>query len=493
MDRLLTAKLVLIVLTGILITAGCIDVSPSDVWLAQQNNSYFNSTFNATVPQFQGAGTDMSFHYFKIYELITDPDLADERYRGGDTGVKVTIAYNLTTDPLQDTLWWHEMDATKIAKAFYNGENASHMGFVAVAFRYAGTNEDRLMLRLDACDAKRFAATWNNDGYIRFQDWSDAALMENSRIDPYEDPATYYRVIDAPCETEIEIPPHGSDILQTMLLDSTKGIYSTMEDITKDEENLDYLQMRQDAAGLITESAQIKKEINALPLETDLETVRDKYLRGLEQFWTAGQYYWYGAKFLDGEAIGTGNAEFDTGKQDVNSALDALSLQIREGQTLELPSDKILNNALGLYERYIYTDPNGINDISLRICEYQLKNGYILEDGSSTEMVTAEYGYKYMSVLVEVYHAGYRGGGSEMITTPKPTDFSLVYRGEQIINSAPAGYIRKSGPAYAQTNLLRKEYTEGTLLFLIPSDFNPEEAYIQVNLGTGGKPVWKFS
>lgn len=476
-------------------TTGCTAIQPSQKWQEDQQDAYVNSSFNKSAEQFQSAGKMMNFHYFTIFDLITDPDLGNPQYLGREKGVKVTIAYNDSLDALQNTLWGHEVDATRVAQALFTGEQGEEIGFAAICFMYEGTGTNRIMLKLDAADAKAIRNSWNDDRYIKLSDWSESYLFDNNNIDRYEDPDSFIRIykqnnyLQNPGDTYL---PYGKEVLRSQLLEETASLTSLLDEISKASRESHYMEMKSLSNDLIDETQEIKKVIGDIPLIPELENIRQDYLKGVEKFWIAGTSYWYGATFLDDNKIENANDNIDAGLQDLNIALEGVNLDSINSRLVSYPSTKVLDEAFSLNERYLYSDSRKINDISIKVTNYYFKDGYIIEETDASQVVTSGYGYKFICVIVDVYHAGHRGGGSEIIQTPDLNDFILIYQGKEIDDSTPSGIIRNTGQMYQKVRLSREENLEGILIFLVPNDFDPKQAYIQIDLGREGVPVWKL-
>ena len=471
--------------------SGCIeDAYPSEDWTEDQQNAYVNETFNATALQFSGAGRDMDFHFFSLHELITDPALGDDRYLGRELGVKVTIACNSSLDTLDNTLYGHEIDATRVARALYSGESGNKIGFVAVAFKYAENPDERILLKLDARDVAKFSGSWKEEGYIRFQDWSESTLLDTAGIARYEDPKAWIKPsATAGGGEDRGVIPYGRDVLRDQVGECTELIVSTLYSLQESARSNDYRSMREQANALLLSVNNAATTISGLPFPEDCEGEKERYLAGMDQLWKAGSCYWYGATFIDAQKMEEANTYLSEGLDDANGALKSLSLSAISG--IEPPSG-VLGNALSLGERYIYKDAKKINDISIRITNYGFKDAYILMNGES-EIVRSGYGHKYLWVTIEITHMGFYGGGSPVIKTPLPAAYSIIYRGEQWADSTPKGRIRNFGVLYTQVDLNREESYEGVLLFRVPAELSPEEAYVEVDVGGGEKAIWKLS
>ena len=471
--------------------SGCIeDVYPSEDWAEDQQNDYVNETFNATAPQFSGAGEKMDFHYFSLHELITDPALADDRYLGRELGVKVTIATNRSLDTLDNTLSGHEIDATRVARALYSGGSGEKIGFVAVAFKYAEEPDERILLKLDAKDVARFSGSWQDGGYIRFQDWSESTLYETGGIARYEDPESWIRPsATAGVAGSEKVVPYGRDVVQNQVGESTEVIVSILYSLQESARSNDYLSMREQANTLLYSLHDAAGTLSDLPFPENCREEKEEYFAGLEELWKAASCYWYGATFIDAQKMKEANTYLQGGLEKVNGALESLSLSAISG--IEPPSS-VLGNALSLGDRYIYQDAKKINDISLRITNYGFKDAYILMNGEN-EIIRSGYGHKYLWVTAEITHMGFYGGGSPLIKTPQNSSYSIIYRGEKWADATPKGRIRNFGVLYTQTELYREESYEGVLLFRVPEDLRPEEAYVEVDVEGGGKALWKLT
>lgn len=479
-------------------SAGCINNQLSDEWLDDQQDAYINDSFNASLEHFQSAGKEINFHYFHLYDLITDPEIADSQFMGREKGVYVTVAYNHTLDELQDTLWGHEVDATRIVQSLYSGEYGDSIGFVAVSFKFEETNENRITLRLDAADAEAFRLFWDDTSYIRSSDWSDCILPEGSLIEQYEEPQTYlrmksstlYRPLYRP-ETK-DLPPYTKEVLNQQMVEITNELSARLEELQSAADRNDYRSMKKSSNDLILLSRDAYDKIESLPLTDDCEYARNVFLAGIEKYRLAGSLYWYGATFLNSEKIAEGNAYAEEGSASIVSAFDELDRSAIEPGMFPTPSTGMLIHALTIGDLYDYQDSREVNDISVGVIDFGLRKEYLLIQGEQSKIVTSNLGEKFLYINVEVFHKGFRGGGSSIIQAPDASAYSVVYRGEEIKHSTPVGKISNVGLTYQNVRLDRKEVFYGALVFIVPEDFKPNEAYIQIDLGKGGNPFWKL-
>ena len=472
--------------------AGCLeDVYPSKSWSEDQKDAYVNEMFNASASNFMGSGKAMEFHYFAIYDLISDPVLAEERYLGHEMGVKVTIAYNGSLDLLDNTLWGHEIDATKIVKALYSGESGDKIGFVAVSFKYSNYPEERVVFILDARDAENFKTIWKENGYIRFIDWSKAIILDPEGIPPYEDP---YNVLIpsqmlVPDTAETPSIPYSTDVFRDLVRSTTEEYQSLLYSMKAAGQSNDYQLMKLESENLLGSITKTSELFRNLPLPYDSEQLRGQYLHAMDEIWTAGSCYWYGATLIESSKIKDGNTHLEKGLTEVNQVLESLNLERVEQIQI---TESVLANALALNERYVYKDPDEINDISLKITNYGFKDSYVLMNGENT-IIRSGYGKKFLWVTVEVTHMGYYGGGTPSIITPDPTAFTLFYKGDRYSDCTPVGKVMNMGVMYKQVELNRLETYEAVLFFIVPSELEPERTYIQANVWNAGSPIWRLA
>jgi hypothetical protein len=457
-------------------------------------NDSVQTAFLEVVPEFRGAATNMTGYDIKVFDLITDKDLANPAYLGRDRGIKVTIIHDNDLEPLENTLWGYETDATSIVQSLYASDYGDRIGTIAIIYKTEEEEEPQLKLALDAADAERFADAEDPDGYIRAHDWSEISVQSDA-IAWYEDP-DHALAPEEPkqnAEGNAEILTLDREALQDELQQSTNLLIASEDNISASIYNKQFQKTESLANTLIQQSDAVISEVEQLPLEPGLEPARQEYLEGVKNFRDAGAYLWRGAVLLESDDFDAAETHFTSGEQHIDTAHRMLDMEQIEQQDRTLPPPSPYPEALSLGEPFIYRDDAGANDISVIVDRYENKSGYTIVTNGTAERVNAGYTRKFLFVVLHVTHLGFRGNGTDTITTPSPDRFTLILEGKEYANSNPESYVRELGQPYESVTLERKEVYEGFLIFSIPEDADPSRGYIRLDLDGKGEPIWKLS
>jgi hypothetical protein len=443
---------------------------------------------------FTGAGCTMKSYTVQVFDLITDEDLADPRYGGKEYGIKVSVMCEDSMDPLQNTLWAYEIDATRIVQEYYSSPLQDTIGFVAITYKPLESDSSRLVLILDAKDAEKFADLWNSSHYLQKSDWS-AVHMYADGIVMFENPDGMLAAPGSGYSNSTEgttLPGYGKDVLSEKIHEGTSLVTTLINEIGEASEKGDFEEMSQLSEDLIVTCSEIRGEMAPLHVTPEIEPVKEEYLLGIEECRMAGSYLWYGAMFTDADNLQNGRAALEDGLECANNALEMLNMELVNMDMLTMPHSDPFPDAMFLKERYVYLDSKKNNEISLIVDTYFYRNYYVCEIDDVLEKTNAGYGSKFLGVVVEFTHLGYWGTGSSKVKTPAPEDFVLLYDGNQIQDVTPTVMMENIGYPYTQFTLDRKESVESILIFEVPTSFDPHDAYLRVDLGDGGNPVWRL-
>jgi len=453
--------------------------------------------FNSSTGEFRGAGSSMSDFRVTVYNLIDDNDIADPSYMGHNRAIKATIVYSPPIDGLQQTLWGYEYDATRVAEAFFTGDLKDQVGFVVICFRSSESPEKAFSVKmsLNARDADRFGPAWDEDGYLCSEDWSSLHMAEGTLIPVYEEPDSYLVSLngrsDSTPDKEVSVL-YSDDNVRSYLSGVSSELMTKFDAISDTAIANDYKKMADKSNELSVFVGNSKKVISDLPVSSNMENVVGNYLSGLDEFRKAGSYYWYGATFGDSEMLSNGTERFNAGVALINSAPGVTELNGDLNVLSEAPSS-LFPDALEPDDRYSYRDSRKANDISAQIRGFHLCSVYTINEEGSLKTVKCKSGSVFLSVTTKFTHLGYWGSGSSKIKTPKSGEFTLIYKGEEYHDITPKYYSTTLGSPYISKTIDRKENEEAFLLFEVPAPFEPESAYISLNLGKEGKPIWSLS
>ena len=452
------------------------------------------TAFEGAVPDFSGAATQLTAYDIRTFTLITDNDLADPSHCGREQGVKVTILYDNSGIPDEDSLWGHETDATTVARALYTSDAGDRIGTLSIVFKYDGQEDYRLKLTLDAADAERFAGSWQDGTFIRRADWSGVDINADD-IAPYEHPDRILEPNDTVMAHEgytPQIVATKQEAFQKELYSSTVLLTSTAAGIAGSAEAEQFDKATALAEDLIDTSDAARAHLESLDIDPDLEPARQEYLRGVDEYRKSGSYIWNGSQHTNAEDFEAADAHLKAGEAHINTAFDMLGMEPLDSRSYTRPPCDPYPGALSLGEHFIYRDDQGVNDISVIVDSYETKTGYMIEENGTCRRVNAEYGNKFLYVVCHATHLGFRGNGTEQITTPPTDAFTLILDGEEYAHSTPERYVKELGQPYSATTIERKEVHEGFLLFAVPETTDPSTGYVRLDLGGDGQPVWKL-
>ncbi len=468
---------------------------------ASETESSFNyqkdvlSSFIDTSQSFTGAGTAMTSYEMTTYNLFTDPDIADPAHLGRPYGALTTIVINGTPGILENTLYGYETDATAVTRAIMTGPAGSETGFVMVSFVTQEDSTPVFHALITAEDAAAFEGVWDSGTHICRDDWTIIRLDDSFVGCNYEDPGERILPAVEKIVSYEEFDKYGLYVSSSDIRDSIEDYTITLNaivyKISDGALNNDFAAMGEASVRLMEESHSIKAEISDLPAAPEYRDEVAEFIDGVDNYQRAGAMLWYGSSFTEPEAIRQGNDYLIAGIEHNNNALKALNLREINTALIDLPDDDFFPHAMYFHDFYRYQDAKKVNDISMKITGIKGSTLYITtnEDGEE-EKILSGYGYKFVLPIIEISHYGYRGGGSSRITTPDPSKFSIVWNGEEYTAETPSGYLKPLGHAYTRQYLDRKEMIEALLLFKVPADLRYEEAYLKVDLGSEGTPVW---
>lgn len=141
-----------------------------------------------------------------------------------------------------------------------------------------------------------------------------------------------------------------------------------------------------------------------------------------------------------------------------------------------------------------YKDAGKSNDISINVKDFRKSKSIKMKEDNKFEILYPDYGNRYLAVVVEVTHMGYRGGSQQKIKTPPKTAYTLIYDSNSYKDKTPDKYMTTFGVPYTSKWLDRTVKFESSLVFEIPDDseFDPSKAFMEVDLGSYGKKVWSL-
>lgn len=251
-----------------------------------------------------------------------------------------------------------------------------------------------------------------------------------------------------------------------------------------------------DGARLHAAASALLPQVRSLQISPDQEHLQATFAGALSAYVSAGAVMKDGSA-LNASEVDAAFAGIINGTEHLRLAVDNLSedLQIPEelddikAFTLRSESARIFKDALPLRQRYTFTDRTGANTLSL-IPESVRETGVYYLLGGDGSTVAAEPGRAFVVVTLQVTNIGHQGESrTYTVRTPDTGAFSLHYF-DATYTPLKIPSRTSFGEAYGAGTLDRYESKEGVIIFDVPASFESADAYIRVNLGDQGTPVW---
>lgn len=432
-----------------------------------------------------------------VFRIFNDPIVSKPAYLSRD----YIVTYNISFIPesenfrMMNTINWYEADATRMIKNLYNSEFGDEIAAAVINFNDVHTGRHMTFL-LEASDLERLKDHWSEDeNFIRYYDWS-SLKTDNEGLVYYENPSDG---IDLPSESL----PAGdgqnvyviSDSLKGAIKDQSFKLMKSLDDLKKEISEGDIQGTMKVSQELIGKTRDFRSEISEYPVNEDTQPLIDEYLAGLSSLSKYGSYYWYDS-FLPGELSCEESIQYlDDGVSRINDVLGMIDEEGYDVEEVQVGTVKPYSNYLPAGMAYHYMDSGENNDISIKVTDYYLKQKILMEDDTEPVYQEPEFGNKYLCVVIDIMHLGYRGGGKSTIQTPSLESYSLYYNGEIYEPFVAGDYTKDLGEMYKQRTLSRLERSESLILFEIKNggQFDPEMAYVEIDLGSYGKKVWSLS
>lgn len=451
---------------------------------------YVYERINEAGKYFDGGASDIEACEVHLYRIPQEGILSDPSYLEREWGVAIIFSFSGQDDMISRTTWWYEKDATRAVKEIFDGAMGKNIGYCAIIFSDSSGSVPASFL-LNAGQAEILKESWGNDGdYIKYCDWSAVEISRDSRIILYEDP-----------ESDV-IPINSAERRDRIISDtyyigyieeSVPEILTAVARIRSAGNNKDYDSLESSSSDLLSLVLNSEREIAMMGVSEELEWNKEILGESLDYISDAASYFWMGSLKYDREMIMSGNSCASKGLLLLNKVLSGINSGAEE-----VPFETVLVNEesfnyYSLSTPYHYMDSSGSNDISLKVEGYRLHNSIRVKDGESEYTLYPEFGNRFISVVIDFTHLGYRGGGPQTIITPSNGNFRLIYKGEKYLDETPEGYIENIGTPYSEKLLERKEHFESLLIFEVPGNtFDPEYGFLCVDLGKYGDQVWKL-
>ena len=441
-----------------------------------------------------------NFHV-SVFKTTTDPLISNPSYLSH----KYVVKYNITFEPdpsqekIKDTIWWYESDASRIVRNLMSSSISDDIAVTLITFNDTEGN-GTVSFVIEAEDLEKLKKYWDNDDKcISYFDWSDI-VSDKEDLVYYEDPST---VIDLPADvlsSGITDDVDGLDIDENLKYDLRSQSYELMgavDSIKRSVSARNIEETQKNSEELMELSREFSSGIINYSVDDDSKAVIDEYILGIRSLSKVGSHYWDKALLPDEIYNEDSIEDLQKGIEQINSALAGIGEVGYNPEEMQIVSSSSIDysDCFPAGAIFHYKDAAKNNDISIKITNYYLKNKLLLNKGINIEYQEAGFGKRYIGVVVDIMHLGYRGKGSSQITTPDLGSFVLYYEGNAYTPVTVGNYIEDMGEVYSKTTLNRLERYESLLIFEIDKEdsFNPEKAYVEVDLGEYGKQMWQLS
>jgi len=434
-----------------------------------------------------------------VFRTTVDPLVSNPSYLSREYVVKYNITFmpGSSMDKTEDTIWWYESDASRIVRYLMNSSIGDNIAVISITFNDAADGGSAAFV-LEAEDLEKLKKYWvNEDSYIRYFDWSELVIDKDGLV-YYEDPSTGIDLPAGALSPGIDNGVKTTDIGDDLKSDLRTQSYELMETVdgikrSVSAGNLEGTQKYSEE--LMELSCSFSSGIAGYPVDDESKILIDEYISGIRSLSKAGAYYWDRALLPDEIFDEDSIKDLREGIERINTALGYIGESGYDVEDLQVVSSGSYSNSLPAGMAFHYKDQAENNDISIKISSYYLKNRLLLKKGTALEYQEAGFGKRYIGVVVDIIHLGYRGKGSQQITTPDQNSFSLYYDGNAYSPLEIENYIEDMGEVYVKRTLNRLERYESLLIFEIGDQevFDPKKAYVGVKLGEYGEQIWQLS
>ena len=150
--------------------------------------------------------------------------------------------------------------------------------------------------------------------------------------------------------------------------------------------------------------------------------------------------------------------------------------------------ENTLNNLRYPPEPYPNQSISTKNDVSIQIKRVALWDSYTVQTPTKYQTVGPSAGKKFVIVIVEVTNYA----GNEIIISPYPSNFELLYNGSHFLPTEIEYPVQAASISYKSESIGRNEQTGGALVYEVPSSLTLNQSYIRLlYLENDEKnPVW---
>jgi hypothetical protein len=290
--------------------------------------------------------------------------------------------------------------------------------------------------------------------------------------------------------------------------------------ISKSSELHDNKTMSDWSHKLSVTSSQGINEVTAIQVSPALQPIKDEFLSALSDFKKAGEYTVTGVEYFNrGQTpfaestlkqaaayLDSGNVKLDTFIQHTQSYSDTFERpSISSTQTVPTPYVDPFPDALPINSAYHIEnslrdlrnssfsnqDQSSLtkNDVSLKVKKAVLWDSYTIQAPTSYQTIGPSANKKYVIITVEAMNYA----GNDIITTPNPSDFELIYNNFNYLPMDLKYSIQAAGNSYKSEQIARNEKSGGVLVYEVPSSLTINQTFVQFIYREEEKnPVWRL-
>jgi hypothetical protein len=150
--------------------------------------------------------------------------------------------------------------------------------------------------------------------------------------------------------------------------------------------------------------------------------------------------------------------------------------------------ENTLNNLRYPPEPYPNQPISTKNDVSIQIKRVALWDSYTVQTPTKYQTVGPSAGKKFVIVIVEVTNYA----GNEIIISPYPSNFELLYAGSHFLPTEIEYPVQAASISYKSENIGRNEQTGGALVYEVPSSLTLNQSYFRLIYFENDEknPVW---
>lgn len=150
--------------------------------------------------------------------------------------------------------------------------------------------------------------------------------------------------------------------------------------------------------------------------------------------------------------------------------------------------ENTLNNLRYPPEQYPNQPSPTKNDVSIQIKRVALWDSYTVQTPAKYQTVGPSEGKKFVVVIVEVTNYA----GNEIIISPDPSNFELLYDGSHFLPTEIEYPVQAASISYKSESIGRNEQTGGALVYEVPSSLTLNRSYMRLIYLENAEenPVW---